>query len=227
MVDYTSLISIFRNIAQRHQADVYKRLNSFVVLYDEKDFSSPSFGRNYLDANNGTYWLRNGITPDKDCKEYGVLFIQLQSSFQKSTKEKCYNIRVGVGFPEVCEDCPENIKYSKEMLDMYAEDVLYGVLREFYSYKLYKDADGNGYWMTDSQKENCGIDTGLMFCDQILHNVTQEDKRVFSGIKGVDLLHIKDTNLTICGCSVDKQEFIDCHEEDESSFAMVKCNTCL
>lgn len=224
MVSYKTIVRILRDIAARHVADEWKRLNSFSAIHHKEEFSLSNFGRNRDDFEFGTFWVRKGVTLDSNCVDYGALFIQNQSSYRNGD-QKCYNYLIGVAFPEKCDKCPNKQDLSREMLDTMCEDVLDGVINELKSYKLFDTPDGK-IWATDKQIDCLGIQVNMV-CDQLKFHIQNERIEIrLSRNIGSSKLHIADANISICGCVIDEQEFVDCYDDEDCPTGMVQCDSC-
>lgn len=223
------IAKVLCDIAKRHDAHPYCRINSFAVIDKYDDISKKMLGRNQVDINQSLAWFRpdEKTDPGEDLR----LTIMQTSCYRPEAQrnEKCLKLMVAIAQKEKCETCP--FEKSAEMVDMENEDVLWSVLDAFCGYYYYKiirneGDDVEGVFATPAQIELCDFfhvkDCGVSMQDKLASRRDRLECRTnfHAGYR------IKSIEIIVCGCHVSEQKYIDKYDQKDEEFAIVKCDSC-
>jgi|GEM_PF-4349883 len=229
--------NILLNIAKRHNAHPYSRINTFGIVDSFKQLTLDNLGKDQYDYDNSYYWQRGGYNPDKCADDLRLIMMLRGCKRQAINKKiKCLDVLIGVSQRELCDGCPENQRKGSIAVDNENEDVLFAVIDELRSYRLYKikeSANSEEIQVFATREQvKCWKDEGkILYCkdcgDSIDHKIeNRKDIKCSYDCIGDNRIRISWVNLTICGCHVEDQMF-DVKTVEDDEFAMIKCDSCL
>ena len=233
-----TLSSILLDIAKRHKAHPYSRINTYGIVDTFEQLALDNLGKDEDDFDKGYYWQRGGFNPEK-CSEDLRLITMLRGCTREriNKKIKCLELLIGVSQREQCVGCPEGYNKGSIEIDAQNEDVLFSVIDQLLSYRLYTvtftESPGESVqiFATPKQIERYKQDDIMITCKDCGMTIeskvqNKRDIQCRYDCIGPNKIRLAWVTLTICGCHVEDQEFEDKPAEDEE-FAYVKCASCL
>lgn len=199
MLDYPTLISIFRTTAQRHQGE--NQIKAFAVVHDlASQLNLENFGKTIEHAKYGSYWTRDGVTEDNDCKDYPALLMMRRSTdINDTTSVDDVVFAIALPFDKECD--------IREQKDIIATELMQDVIDYLRQFISAKDTNGKFIWIAHDQTLPTGYSLTGNALDYILQN--RGSIQIGTNYVGVDSLVVKSASFRIQLCRTNKSTWGD------------------